>query len=85
VSVASELGLRIRVARTRQRLTQEGLAEAAGLHPTYISGVETGKRQISVKVLLRIALALETPASEFLVGIEDFADPGELTSEPERT
>jgi transcriptional regulator with XRE-family HTH domain len=69
VSVAEQLGLNIRVSRTRRQLTQEGLADAAELHPTYISEIERGKRRISVETLLKIAKALNCSVSELLDGI----------------
>jgi transcriptional regulator with XRE-family HTH domain len=39
-------------------LTQEQLAEKAGLHWTFISGVERGIRNISILKLHRIATSL---------------------------
>ena len=48
----------IRNERTRRNMTQEQLAEKAGLHWTYISGIERGKRNVSFAILLKIATAL---------------------------
>jgi transcriptional regulator with XRE-family HTH domain len=47
-------------------MTQEQLAEFAGLHPNYISSVERGKRNISICNIERIALALDVPMPELL-------------------
>ncbi len=52
------LGQTIRVRRETLGLTQEQLAEKAGLHWTFISGVERGVRNISIMKLHSIALAL---------------------------
>ena len=40
-------------------LTQEKLAERAGLHPTYISMVERGVRNPTLDAAVRIAKALK--------------------------
>jgi len=58
------LGRSIRAAREEKRLTQMALAERAGLHPTYLSGVETGQRNVSWTALSQIAQALGMPISE---------------------
>lgn len=58
--------LRIRQAR---RLSQESLAERAGIHRTQISLFETGQRQPLLETLIRLAGALEVPLSTLLDGI----------------
>lgn len=52
--------------RLGKKLTQEGVAEGAGLHPNYISSVERGERNISIANIERIACALGVPMSELL-------------------
>lgn len=54
---------RIRLAK---KLTQENVAEGAGLHPNYISSVERGERNISIGNIERIACALGVPMTELL-------------------
>jgi transcriptional regulator with XRE-family HTH domain len=44
--------------RLDKKLTQESVAEGAGLHPNYISSVEQGERNISIGNIERIACAL---------------------------
>jgi transcriptional regulator with XRE-family HTH domain len=58
------LGRAVRTFRLARGLTQEGLAEAAGLHPRYVSDVERGRRNIGFLNLERLAhgLALELSA-----------------------
>lgn len=51
----------MRRIRLDKKLTQEGVAEAAGLHPNYISSVERGERNISICNIERIAYALGVP------------------------
>lgn len=48
----------IRVWREHRRLTQTALAGAAGVDPSYVSQIERGHRDATVKVLRRLAEAL---------------------------
>lgn len=48
----------MRRIRREKGLTQEQVAEAADLHPNYISSVERGERNISICNIARIADAL---------------------------
>ena len=53
------LASNVRRLRTERGLTQEQAAAAAdGMHPTYWSEVETGKRNPSVTVVARMAKGL---------------------------
>lgn len=56
--------------RLDKKLTQEGVAEAAALHPNYISSVERGQRNISIGNIERIARALNVPMTELLADQE---------------
>ncbi len=59
-------GHRVRVLREGRQLSQEQLAEVAGLHRTYISSLERGQRNVGFDNIVRLAVALEvTPASLF--------------------
>ena len=51
-------GNRLRVLRERAGLSQEALAARAGIHRTYMGGVERGERNVSLRNILRIAAAL---------------------------
>jgi DNA-binding helix-turn-helix protein len=51
---------RIGVWREYRGLTMSALAEAAGFSQSYLSDIENGKKDGSVKVLKRIAQALNT-------------------------
>lgn len=52
--------------RLEKELTQENLAEGAGLHPNYISSVERAERNISIDNIERISFALGVSLSEIL-------------------
>lgn len=51
----------LRAARTRKGLSQEELAEVAGLHRTYVGSVERAERNVSVDGMERLAEAVGTP------------------------
>jgi len=56
----------VRRAREGQELSQEDLAEKAGLHRTYIGGIERGERNVGLVNILRICGALGiSPADLF--------------------
>jgi transcriptional regulator with XRE-family HTH domain len=44
----------------------ENLAEAAGLHPTYVSSVERGERNIALENIVALAKALKCSAKDLI-------------------
>lgn len=56
---------RISQIRGSKRLSQEGLADIADLHRTYVSSVEKGERNITVDSLERFADALDVDVRVF--------------------
>jgi transcriptional regulator with XRE-family HTH domain len=69
----SALGLAIQVRRKELDLSQEELAQKAGLHRTYISEIERRSRNLSVKILVKLALALDTTPATLVVKAEEMA------------
>ncbi|HET6400786.1 MAG TPA: helix-turn-helix transcriptional regulator [Candidatus Kapabacteria bacterium] len=61
------VGKNIRAYRERIGLSQEAFADAAGLHRTYITQVEQGKRNISISNIFKIAKALEIEPNLLLI------------------
>lgn len=57
---AVAFGARVRARRQELRLTQEQLAERSGLHFTYVSSVERGERNVTLRTIFRLAEALDT-------------------------
>lgn len=51
-------------------LSQEGLADLAGMHRTYVSEIERGLRNPSYRNLVKLAEALEVPLSELVARAE---------------
>ena len=57
----------IKKFRKKLNISQEELAERAGLHRTYIGGVERGERNITLDTLQTIATALNIAPVELIV------------------
>lgn len=60
----------VRDRREALRLTQEEVAERARLHRTYISDIERGARNLSLRSLVELARALEMQASDLVIIVE---------------
>jgi transcriptional regulator with XRE-family HTH domain len=61
----------IRKHRKRMGLSQEQLALETDLDRTFISLIERGLRQPTLKTLFRIASVLQTPPSELIREVEE--------------
>ena len=70
MTINKQLGKRIRYLRTNKKLSIEDLALEADIHPNYLSDLERGERNPTVKVLTKIALALDISLSELFKGID---------------
>lgn len=64
------LGDRVRARRTDLGWSQERLAEEASLHWTYVSSVERGERNVSLRNILRVAQALRVDAGTLVKGLK---------------
>lgn len=69
-SVLTALGQGVRHWREERALTQEKLAEKAGLDPTYISGIERGLRNPGIKNVARLAKALGLTTAQLCEGVD---------------
>ena len=56
--ILERIGLNITIIRERQGLTQEKLAELAGLHRAYIGQIERSEKNIGLKNFEKIANGL---------------------------
>jgi transcriptional regulator with XRE-family HTH domain len=65
-----QLGKAVRQRRLKLSLSQEGLAERAGLHWTYIGGIERGERNVSLLNIVKLARALGVAPSRLLAEID---------------
>ncbi len=67
--IASRFGQRVRELRKAKDLSQEAFAAACGLDRTYISGIERGRRNVSLRNIEVIAKALGISISELTAGL----------------
>ena len=65
--ILTGFGLAIRELRLERQISQEALADICGLHRTYVSDIELGKRNISLENIEKIANALGV-SIEFIFG-----------------
>ena len=61
------VGKRVKELRNRLGISQEELADLAGLDRTYITSVECGKRNISIVNIEKLATALNVTLAEFFI------------------
>lgn len=61
-------GYAVHARRTSLSLSQEELGFRAKLQQSYVSGIESGQRNPSLVIVLRLAKALETSVGELLEG-----------------
>ena len=54
-------------------MTQEHLASACGMHPTYISDIERGARNPSWKAIVRLASGLDVPVATIAAAFDELA------------
>lgn len=73
--LARQFGAVVRRRREAADVSQEALAEAAGLHRTYISMLERGVRMPSILVARQVAEALGTTLGALLTEVDREAAP----------
>ena len=62
--ILENLGKTLKRIRLEQNMTQEALAEKVNIHPTYVGKLESGKNNVSIKLLFKIVRALNSDLSE---------------------
>jgi transcriptional regulator with XRE-family HTH domain len=60
------VGANLRALRERRGLSQEALADELGIHRTYESAIERGKRNLSLRAVERLAEALGVDPMDLL-------------------
>lgn len=64
VVTVQDFGRRVRSLRTAKGYSQETFAQLVDLDRTYIGGIERGERNPGLKVIIRIANALEADVAD---------------------
>jgi transcriptional regulator with XRE-family HTH domain len=63
-------GDRMRELRAREGVSQDGLADASGMHPTSIGRIERGGREPRLTTVLRLAHGLGVEPGELVNGLD---------------
>ena len=67
--IIAVFGQRVRMLRKARELSQETFADLAGLHRSYMGGVERGERNVSLVNIKKIADALEISVEKLFHGL----------------
>lgn len=70
MKATDQLGMRIKFLRSERGWSQEDLALEANINKNYICDLENGRRNPSLEILERIAIAFNISLSELFKGIE---------------
>ena len=65
-------GKAVRAIRQDKKISQEELGDLCGLHRTYISDIELGKRNVSLENIDKIAHALQVKKSELFIEVVQY-------------
>ena len=75
-----DFGRRLRKARTKATLTQEGLARRVGLTRTSITNMEQGNQHVGLHLLYQLAKAVGVPPVDLLPDESAATDDGDLSA-----
>jgi transcriptional regulator with XRE-family HTH domain len=64
MDIRLKFGLRVKELRLERKLSQEALANLAGIDRTYMPGIEKGERNVSITVAEKLAIALKVELKE---------------------
>lgn len=65
MNVKEKIGDKVKILRLDKDITIEYLANISDVDRNYISDIEKGKRNVSVEILEKIVIALETDLATF--------------------
>lgn len=68
--VCAQFGSRLREIRKQKGFSQEGFAEHAAVHRTYLGGLERGERNPTLTVIAKLARALDVSLPTLMTGSE---------------
>lgn len=71
ILIMRTVGKNIRSIRESQNMSQEKLADGAGLHRTYIGLIERGQKNPTITTLYTISQALNVSIDILLKGLEN--------------
>ena len=72
IDIYHQLGKRIVHLRKQKKWSSLDLALEAEINKNYLNDLENGRRNPTLKVLKKIAIALDIDIAELLIGIRDY-------------
>lgn len=66
MDISVKVRKRIRAIRLKKKMSQGKIARTLGVHPTYVSQIERGVRNVSLKNIERLAKALGVPIEDLI-------------------
>lgn len=72
IDIYHQLGKRIVYLRKKRKLSSLELASIAEVNRNYLSDLERGQRNPTLKILRKIAIALNVDLSDLFAGISDY-------------
>lgn len=72
--INKSLGKVLAKYRTIAKISQEELADRAGIHRTYVSQIERGLKSPTLSILFEISKSLNTTASNLIAEVEQGID-----------
>ena len=76
-----QIGKRIRARREELKLTREDVAELADLSVTFISEIESGKKNMTTNTLAKVAPALSISADYIIFGSDEHPKRTEIENQ----
>ncbi len=73
------IGSRIQEIRNKKGITQDQLSEKVGISSKYLSSIERGKENPTLKTILKLARSLDVKPDEFFTHLE-IEDPAKRKS-----
>lgn len=66
LQISKKLGQNIKRIRLNRKMSQGDICRAIDMDRSYMSAIESGKKNITIAVLEKLASALDVPVSELL-------------------
>lgn len=80
-TVCEAFSRRLRAQRKRRGLTQEKLAELSGLDRTYVPQAESGRRNVSLVTMDKLAMALGIDLALLVSDLPCLTEDGDMSQE----
>jgi len=66
MDIVKKFGLKVKKVRLSKQMSQGDLAKKLGVGPSYVSQIERGMQNVSLKVIEKVARALNVPIDKLI-------------------